>query len=228
MPAARLLCLLLTALGLAACDAGEPAKPSDELMAVASGNARDWRCGDVQLRTEPQANTDRLVLHLPGDRRSLTQAVAASGARYSEPTGTVFWSKGPDRALLSLPNRDRQMECTPSDTTSPWIAAAESGLRARAAGNEPGWILEVSPDGEMHALLDYGEREHIFEAGSSESGADGLRIVSGDGRATADFVAEACTDSMNGQRFPMRVTLRVGDDTYRGCGRIYERDDARG
>ena len=227
MPATRLW-LLLTALGLAACDPGEPARPSDEVAAVASGDARDWRCGNVQLRTEPQGNTDRLVLHLPGGRRSLTQAVAASGARYSEPTGTAFWSKGPDRALLSLPDRDRQVECTPSEATSPWIAAAESGLRARAAGNEPGWILEVSPDGEMHALLDYGEREHIFEAGSSESAAGGRRIVSGDGRATADFVAEACTDSMNGQRFPMRVTLRVGEDSYRGCGRIYERDENRG
>lgn len=227
MPVTRLW-LLLTVLGLAACESGEPAKPSDAVTAVASDDARDWRCGDVQLRTEPQANTDRLVLHLPGGRRSLTQAVAASGARYTEPSGTVFWSKGPDRALLSLPDRDRQVECPPSEATSPWIAAAESGLRARAAGNEPGWILEVSPDGEMHALLDYGEREHIFEAGSSESAAGGRRIVSGDGRATADFVAEACTDSMNGQRFPMRVTLRVGEDSYRGCGRIYERDENRG
>lgn len=227
MSVARLW-LLLTALGLAACDSGKPAEPSGEVMAVASGGARDWRCGDVQLRTEPQANTDRLVLHLPGGRRSLTQAVAASGARYSEPTGTVFWSKGPDRALLSLPERDRQMECAPSDTTSPWIAAAESGLSARAAGNEPGWILEVSPGGEMHALLDYGERERIFEAGSRESAAGGLRIGSGDGRATADFVAEPCTDSMSGQRFPMHVTLRIGDDSYSGCGRIYERGGGRG
>ena len=223
MSAARLW-VLLAALGLTACDAGEPAKPSDAVMALASGEARDWRCGDVQLRTEPQSTTDRLVLHLPGGRRSLTQDVAASGARYSDPTGTVFWSKGPHRAMLRLPERDREMECVASETTSPWIAAAESGLRARAAGNEPGWLLEVSPDGEMHALLDYGEREHIFEAGSSESGAGGMRIVSADGRATAEFVAEPCADSMSGQRFPMRVTLGVGDDRYSGCGRVYERD----
>lgn len=226
MPALR-LSLVALALGLAACDAADtPPAAGADTPAIASGASRDWRCGDTQLRTEPQPGSDRLVLHLPGGRRSLTRAAAASGARYAEPTGTVFWTKGPEQALLRMPEREQQIPCTPSDTASPWIAAAESGMRARAAGNEPGWILEVSPEGDMRALLDYGERERLFEAGRSEGRAGGMRIVSRDGHATVDFVAGACTDSMNGQRFPMQVTLQVGDDTYRGCGRVYDRGES--
>lgn len=215
----RSLSALLLALGVAACS--EPS-PADAPTPVIAGAAQDWRCGDLLLRTTLAEDGQRLLMELPGGRRVLTHTAAASGARYSEPTGTVFWSKGADAAMLELPDGETPQACQPSDVASPWIVAREAGLRARASGNEPGWLLELAPNGELELALDYGTEQRSMTAQTHHEADGSLRVTDATQRMQARFRAETCVDSMSGQRFPMQVTLHIDDRELRGCGRIFE------
>lgn len=170
------------------------------------------------MRTRMGSDGQRLLLELPGGRRALDVKVAASGARFAGPDGAVFWSKGNDQAHLELPYRDQALPCARTETASPWVAA---GMLARAAGNEPGWFLELQRDGAMKLTLDYGARKLELAAKHDSATRGALRVTSDDGRAEAVFRAARCVDTMSGQRFPMTVRLRVEDQRYEGCGRIY-------
>lgn len=214
------------ALLVAACAADTPA-PAPELARApagptppaggAPGDTFHWQCGELGVASHYLGHADLVELSFSGRTVVLPIAVSASGARFADDRGSEFWTRG-DTASLALPGEPTR-ECTRSARPSPWYQAAARGVRFRAIGNEPGWLLEVG-HGErpaLHAELDYGER--TVELQGLEPAGDGWTGETDGGTAVAVEIERGdCSDGMSGARFEAAVQLRLGDALYRGCG----------
>ncbi|MBD9376648.1 YbaY family lipoprotein [Pseudoxanthomonas sp. PXM04] len=179
-----------------------------------------WQCGDQRIAaTFDNGAADNVTLDVDGKPLVLPHAVSASGARYADNAGNEFWTKGRE-GMLTLAGKDK-LDCSQTETASPWDAARERGVAFRAVGNEPGWLVEVGAGKapSLHAELDYGERK--LDVASAEATANGFRGRTADGVDVALVATrKACQDDMSGQDFPATAELTVGDKTYRGCGRF--------
>lgn len=199
---------------------GDRSPDIDPATAPAEGEApQAWRCGDLLVETRLEG--DALLLDLPGERLRLKPVAAASGSRYTDGEDTGFWNKGDD-AMLRVYG-EVHPECAATGQRSPWAEAAERGLRLRAAGQEPGWLLEVGAGAapSVRLLLDYGQRELQYDAADITESEGVIRITSRDGRVSAVAEDARCRDIMSGHRFPLSLELRVDDNRYHGCGRAY-------
>jgi putative lipoprotein len=212
------------ALLLAACAADTPAPapdlaraPAGPTPAGAASETFHWQCGELGVASHYLGHPDLLELSFSGRTLELPAAVSASGARFADDQGSEFWTRG-DTASLALAGEPVR-ECTRSARPSPWYEAAARGVRFRAIGNEPGWLLEVG-HGErpaLHAELDYGGR--IVDLQGLRPAGDGWTGESADGTAVAVEVERGdCSDGMSGAGFEAAVQLRLGETLYRGCG----------
>lgn len=195
---------------LAGC-AVQPVSPVETETGTLS--AHGWHCadgstvisrnlgGDVELR-------DGALLH------RLRQQPAASGARY-EGGARQFHTRG-NTALL-IRDGGAPVSCQEQRRLSLIEDARNRGVRLRATGNEPGWVLEIGP-GEGGRLDDqYGTVRRVFEQLSQTAG--GLyEGRSGGTRLRIEVRDEPCIDDMSGQTFAVRVHLTVNGETRRGCG----------
>lgn len=106
---------------------------------------------------------------------------------------------------------------------APWDAARERGMVYRAIGQEPGWLADVGGGDAptLHLQLDYATRTmDVPEARAfSEDGVEGFRAELDGVRVELSIADTPCQDSMSGQRFDTTARLRVGDETFDGCGR---------
>lgn len=179
-----------------------------------------WQCGDLRVQADfDTGNADRVTLAFDGRQLILPHAVAASGARYADATGNEFWTKGGE-GRLNLQGQPGRTCVRSDDAASPWDAAAARGIRFRAVGNEPGWLVEVGggKTPQLRAQLDYGQR--MLDIAATEASPDHYRGTTDDGAAVDLSVQRrSCQDVMSGESFPATAVLRVGTNEYRGCGR---------
>ena len=148
----------------------------------------------------------------------LSQVRAASGVKYVEGDIT-FWMKG-EEAMLTM-GAVEQRNCRLNHARVPWEDARRRGVNFRAVGNEPGWHLEIQQGRQILFVGDYGmERVVVPDPGEERDGPTRIYQASGDGHELrVEVVDEICTDTMKGDSFPSRVTLRLDGTTYWGCGR---------
>ena len=185
-----------------------------------------WTCDGLTFEATFDLDGERVDLALPEGALSLPLAQSASGARYADHRGNVFWTKG-DAGTLQREGSG-SMECVradpPIDPGSPWDAAKQRGMAFRGLGTEPGWMVEVGR-GEaptLHAELDYGERKLDAQV-RSLSGLLGYAGEAADGTPVRLVLErKACSDGMSDTTYPVDVTFEVGGETYRGCGRFLE------
>ena len=104
-----------------------------------------------------------------------------------------------------------------------WRAARRRGVRFRAIGQEPGWLVEVTDDS-LRVEWNYGQQMASGPRVEAEGAASNepLRYVAEtkQGPVQVEAVERRCVDPMNGDAFPLSVTVRVGTDTLAGCGRL--------
>lgn len=206
-------------------DAGGGDAPDQHLHApLTLGPPTAWQCADRRVETRVESGeAGRLRLALPGGTLWLDHRRSASGARYSDEAGAgsvVFWNKG-DSARLSIDGET--LDCRLSDARSPWAAAQEAGAQLRAVGQEPGWVLivEIGADGKRMRMHRMGQDEEIWHARLRD---DGQSYETPGGEVIVEVSVALCADTMSGERFPVAVTVHVGDDILRGCGRHYLRE----
>lgn len=191
-------------------DADVAAPPSDPPV---GGN---FRCGEILVAARPDAAGEGLTLSMSGHRLVLAHR---GGGDYVDEHGNQFRIDG-DGATLSLQGAPPR-RCTPTDQVSPWNEAAARGVRFRAVGQEPGWILEVGGDDwpTLSAQLDYGERSIEVEHAEPRADGDGFKGTATDGTAVLlEIERETCIDPMSGEPFQASAWLRVGKQSYEGCG----------
>jgi putative lipoprotein len=163
---------------------------------------------------------DMVRLLLPDTTLTLPPVVSASGARYDD--GTYgYWAKG-DEALLEMPGRS-YTGCVSDEGGPGWRDAKARGVRFRAVGQEPGWLLDVQADGAIDVEADYGEAVHHFPPVEPEvdpgAGRTIHRIETEAHRATIVIDDEPCRDAMSGWPFEATVTMVLDGREYGGCGR---------
>lgn len=187
----------------------------------AAGQSFSYGCGDeYRFVVQMLAGGAAVRLLLPDTTLTLPHVVSASGARYSEGRYT-YWSKG-DEALLEAP--DLSFTGCFSDEGGPaWRLAKARGVRFRAVGQEPGWLLDIQSDGRIDIDTNYGEAAHHFPPADPEvdagSGRTVHRVETEAHRATVVIEDQPCRDAMSGWPYEATVTLDLDGREYRGCGR---------
>jgi heat shock protein HslJ len=129
---------------------------------------------------------------------------AASGARFSDGAGNVFWSKG-NRAMVTLDGVDLP-ECAP-------VIAPTLPIVAR--GNEPGWVVTLAHEGIAYSGQDGTRRDLPLPAATTAHGA--TVFDSGDGLVIR-LKDSLCRDSMTGMPHPYAVDLTLDGQELSGCG----------
>lgn len=149
---------------------------------------------------------------------SLPRAISASGEKY-EKDKVVFWSHGYE-AMLSTPTKQYK-QCSNNRYKAIWEDAKLRGNDFRATGNEPGWYLEIAEGGKKTLLVtDYGANKYELRLPkpftSAKSKTTRYRI-----QGFMDILIEGrrCKDSMSAHSFESRVTVKIDDKVYKGCGK---------
>jgi uncharacterized membrane protein len=163
------------------------------------------------------ANDDVMWVLLPDRTVDLGRVPTASGARYSN--GSVsYWNKG-DELVLEVDGRS--VTCTVDRFRSKVESVKLSGGDFWATGNEPGWTLEMYPDG-MTFTTNYGEDVYrtSIEKLSEDAGAR-MTVFRGetDGKVlVVTLRGERCVDTMSGEEFETTVRIDFAGKVLAGCG----------
>lgn len=93
----------------------------------------------------------------------------------------------------------------------------------RGLGQEPGWLVEIDPEG-LHWLGDYGEVEFTTGPPAHQDASGEMVWTASTANHTIRVFAleEICHDVMSGHEFSHSVTVEVDGTTYSGCGRWQE------
>ena len=178
-----------------------------------------WDCDDgTSLTMKNLLRENAIVLDLHEGPRHLPQVVSASGAKYDD--GSVsFWTKG-DTAVFER-RGSAAVNCRDNRARSLVADARARGVAFRGQGNEPGWILEISPPGTIVFNTNYGQERHVFQGaavkGDAASGAE-YRAAEGDVQIGVTVTQKPCQDDMAGTPFDYSFVVQFGGRTYRGCG----------
>jgi len=187
-------------------------------VAEAASKTSYWQCGELRLGAD-FSQPEKAVLSYSGRELAIPLAVSASGARYADDKGNEFWTKG-GSGTLTLAGEDKR-ECSQADGPSPWEAAKARDVGFRAAGNEPGWWVEVGM-GEapsLRAELDYGARKIEVANAQPLKGAMGFSGKTSHGtQVELKIERKPCTDDMSGNSFEASAQLSAGGKIYKGCG----------
>jgi membrane-bound inhibitor of C-type lysozyme len=193
--------------------AEEPAPPEGVLRAYV------WECdGGLTLNMKNLFRENAITLDMHEGPRKLSQVVSASGAKYSDGSIT-FWTKGGTATFERTGSAP--VECRELRARSLVADARERGVLYRGTGNEPGWMVEIGPDGRITYVSMYGEERHDFTTVTERPGeASGVRVFVADtdkGPFTVTVASEACLDDMSGDAFDHRMLVEWGGETRRGC-----------
>lgn len=181
-----------------------------------------YNCSDT-LKFNAHVTKDSTWLFLSDTTLKVLPVKAGSGARY-EGSSYLYWSKG-NEAIFQKP-QGSLTTCQSVPQERSWAAAKLRGIDFRAIGQEPGWFLELKKDKQLTYVGNYGRDTLIFDSPKPDTESQGRRVVYRIKKAQQLLelvIADTpCTDSMSGFDFPQTVTLTVGGETYRGCGRYLQ------
>jgi uncharacterized membrane protein len=183
--------------------------------------AHVWQCDDGVTRTVRNLVQEQAIVgdFDQGGPQRLDQVASASGVRHANATESiVFWSKGRTATL------ERQgsppVECSEVRAASLREDARVRGVMFRALGNEPGWILEVGPDGRLDWTTNYGQDRYTFEGAIEATGGDAssrtFTASSASQSITVTVRAEPCTDDA-GLAYEHSASIDFSGGTLRGC-----------
>lgn len=200
----------------------EPVRSAEDAPAPAGGAAQleayVFRCpSGIDLQVFDAAEDGAIDAVLNGNRARLVRTAAASGARYADERLVVWMRAG--EALLQRGSVSET--CTEDRRASLEADARRRGVKFRAIGQEPGWLLEVLRE-RIELRYDYGqERASVPLPPRRVDPVSGASVYAA---RTEAHVLEvritplACSDVMSGESFPSTVEVRLDGREFRGCG----------
>jgi uncharacterized membrane protein len=195
----------------------EPTLPAVTVVYDCQSNAGEF---SFTTRTGPGELSVWLPPRFERPYLALGQVRAASGARY-EGNGVAVWSKG-NEALLEVDGESIR-GCAENRYASIWEHAKLSGIDFRGVGNEPGWVLELRHADNIRFEYDYGQSEVSAPAPepriNMRNRASVWATQSDAGELVVTIEGTSCNDTMSDHTFESRVTVRLGDREFHGCGR---------
>ncbi|MFN2239103.1 MAG: COG3650 family protein [Thermoanaerobaculia bacterium] len=172
-------------------------------------------CGDAAMFVV-RGDVERGTLHLP----SGPVEVRGAGPGW-QGGGWEIRIEG-ERATVSGDGRV-WTNCLNDRLESVWQDARLRGVEFRAAGNEPGWYLELDSNGRAVLVTAYGAERHVFT--SVRKAGEPLSRLTAEGsgrRLEAKIDPEPCFDAMSGETYPLSVRVGLDGDELRGCGAMLE------
>lgn len=198
--------------GVSASDADRVLPPDERPLA----RTLVYECNDYDFTA--RLGPGEMALWLPDRYVILSQVRSASGAKYQE--GDIeFWSKGDD-AMLTV-GEQQYLNCALAPQRVPWEDARRRGVDFRAAGNEPGWSLEIQGGRHLLFVGDYGmQRVSAPDPGvQQDGGVRSWHAVTASADLQVDVVDQPCADTMADEEYPSQVTVILNGEVFRGCGR---------
>ena len=150
---------------------------------------------------------------------TLPRIPAGDGVKYTDGSD-LFWTKG-NEALLEADDHAHH-GCRSKPSGAVWEEARLRGVDFRAAGNEPGWYLEMEYGGQLLLVTDYGGRRLTAATPAPSiiaAGASAYRSRISAHELVVTIQDAPCADDMSGEAFPARVLVQLDDQELRGCGR---------
>ncbi len=175
-----------------------------------------YQCDGMQVMAA--FNGPAATLWLPDGTHLLTATPAASGVRY-EGDGLLFWTKGQTSALLDRPG-EVSVVCEPGPPPS-WRGVVEAGATFRAIGQEPGWLLDLYPDGRLHLRADYGTLQVYAPVPEPRVEGDTMTYetrTDSNAPLRVEIIDQPCRDGMSGHPFPKTVRVTLDGTSWQGCG----------
>jgi uncharacterized membrane protein len=103
-----------------------------------------------------------------------------------------------------------------------WLEARERGVEFRAAGQEPGWVVEIGSE-QLTVLTNYAADTLVADVPvplvDSTTWTTSYRVRADGVNVRVDIRDEPCADTMSGERFSATVTLELNGTVLHGCGR---------
>lgn len=211
----------LAALTLSACSDPAPvtAKPAARAPLPPPLFAVVYRCADgTSFTTFPRG--DSVQLDFANRTHTLAKVPAAAGTKFSDGETTV--ATAGNTATLAATDGSHD-DCQGTEVHSVWEAAKLRGVALRAVGNEPGWLLEVTPGGELVFAWDYGAQRASGAAPAGTRDEATLtttyvtRTTAGELRATV--TDGYCSDGMSPEKYPATATVILKGKTWSGCAK---------
>lgn len=137
--------------------------------------SRVFQCGEFIFGT--RTGIGEIALYLPEEVLVLSQTRSASGARYQE-GDVLFWMKQ-DRAMLSYRGTFYR-QCSRSADREAIDPLEHRPVDFRAAGRQPGWLLEVVSGHNLNFLTSYGQKRVQFNDPEISRNGDKVVFRSGD------------------------------------------------
>ncbi len=101
-----------------------------------------------------------------------------------------------------------------------WHKAKLRGVAFRAIGQEPGWLLEIKNGEEILVVTNYGQNRNLFPyVDPREDKAARKTVFEVDANTSVLIEGKPCRDSMSGESFDTSVTVTLGEQVFKGCGR---------
>lgn len=165
---------------------------------------------------------DEVDVVLPQRTIVLLRVPAASGDQFRNGDDS-FWGKG-DTAILEADGR-AYSDCVVPRARSPWEDAKLRGVDFRAAGNAPGWSVELVKGKDATVAIDGDARRRTFAVSDPTVAGKRTtyRVRDTEGELTLTLDDAACRDAKSGEAFDTQVRMRVGQREWRGCGRWLQR-----
>lgn len=145
---------------------------------------------------------------------------SGSGAKYGDDQIT-YWTKR-DEALLKIENV-KHLKCKNNHAIAIWEDAKLRGVDFRAAGNEPGWNVEIIKSEKIVFPGNYGQERFEFittEPSVDQHARTTVYTAHNDEHELAvRIVGRHCRDTMSGEVFETIVTVILDAKKYQGCGK---------
>jgi uncharacterized membrane protein len=101
-----------------------------------------------------------------------------------------------------------------------WHKAKLRGVAFRAIGQEPGWLLEIKNGEEILVVTNYGQDRRVLRYVNPQVDKAARKTVFEiDANSNVLIEGKPCSDSMSGETFDTTVTLILGEQVFKGCGR---------
>lgn len=179
-----------------------------------------YTCPDGSIFTV-EADGNQARLSFDEQHWILQRTVSASGEKYQSGRN-LYWNRG-DSALFEVDEK-LFLNCSGSKLSKPRLQALQSGALIRAVGQEPAWILEISPSGTL-LITDYGQNRRELPEPVLTQAPDGnsvrYQVTGQPQRIELILIKEACRDSMSGEHFPAQASLIIDDQDFNGCADIF-------
>ncbi len=162
------------------------------------------------VRTRP----DGAWIFLPQGSSRLSPAPADHGDRYTG--GDFEISIQGESAQIQEPGQTPK-RCRNNPRRAVWERAKLDGADFRAVGNEPGWDLVII-DGRIVLNTDYGTTRIEVPLPKPVIDQKSRTTVWKTQPLTLEVIGRPCSDTMADEHYESTVTVRLPNQTLRGCG----------